>query len=112
MRKIGGLVTKSERMIPKIPFHFEGEIWQHQGPGGWFFVSLPPELSQEIRSLFKSNEEGWGRLPVLAKTGDYEWKTAIWFDSKKNTYLLPIKAEIRIKNKIAKGVIKSYVILL
>ena len=35
--------------------------------------------------------------------GNSEWKTAIWFDSKKKTYLLPIKAEIRKKEKIIAG---------
>ena len=31
------------------------------------------------------------------------WKTAIWFDTKKNTYILPLKAEIRNKEQIAEG---------
>ena len=29
-----------------------------------------------------------------------EWKTAIWFDTKQDTYLLPLKAEIRKKENI------------
>jgi hypothetical protein len=34
-------------------------------------------------------------LKAIAKIGNSEWKTAIWFDTKMNTYLLPLKAEIR-----------------
>ena len=79
----------------KLIFDFSGEIWQHDGPGAWFFVSLPEKVAYEIRSVLKSEEEGWGRLKVSALIGNSEWKTAIWFDSKRNTYLLPLKSEIR-----------------
>ena len=39
-------------------------------------------------------------MKVTAKIGGSEWKTSIWFDTKNDTYLLPIKAEIRKKEKI------------
>lgn len=67
----------------------------------WYFTSLPRELAEEIRENHKAFEEGWGRLKVLAKIGSSEWNTAIWFDTKSQTYLMPIKAEIRKKEKIA-----------
>jgi hypothetical protein len=84
----------------KIQYEFSGKSWQHPSPGGWYFVSLPKEMSQEIRNMLRSEEEGWGRLKAEAKIGKTEWKTAIWFDSKKDTYLLPLKAEIRRKENI------------
>ncbi len=87
-------------MNGKVKYSFSEKAWQHASPGGWYFVSLPKEISDEIRSLFKSEEEGWGRLKAVAKIGNTEWNTAIWFDSKKETYLLPLKAEIRKKENI------------
>ena len=45
-------------------------------------------------------EQGWGRLKATAKIGITEWATAIWFDTKHKTYLLPLKAEVRKKEKI------------
>ncbi|WP_338103394.1 DUF1905 domain-containing protein [Methanolapillus millepedarum] len=57
-------------------------------------------MANEIRENLKFLEEGWGRLKVTAKIGNSEWKTAIWFDTKQNTYLLPLKAEIRKKENI------------
>lgn len=83
-----------------VQYQFIAKPWQHQGPGGWYFVSLPTKLSQEIRTVFKMDEEGWGRLKATAKIGSTEWQTAIWFDSKKNTYLLPLKADIRKKEQV------------
>jgi len=86
-----------------IPYSFTAKVWQYTGTNGWYFASLPEAVSQEIRTLLKHNEEGWGRLKAVAKTGSTEWETAIWFDTKQNTYLLPLKTDIRKKEKIEKG---------
>lgn len=90
-------------IIKGIKYEFTAEPWQYTSPGGWYFVTIPTELSAEIRNNFKSEEEGWGRLKATAKIGNSEWKTAIWYDSKRNSYLLPLKAEIRNKENIVIG---------
>lgn len=88
-------------MTGKIKYQFASSIWQYSPPkGGWYFVSLPKEISKEIRNNFKWQEEGWGRLKVAAKINNTEWETAIWFDTKLKTYLLPLKTEIRRKEKL------------
>ena len=86
-----------------IKYEFKAEPWQYVGAGGWYFVPLPKEVSLQIRNYFKKEEEGWGRLKVTSKIGNTEWKTAIWFDTKMNTYLLPLKAEIRKKENLTVG---------
>lgn len=83
-----------------IKYEFTNKPWQSNGPGGWYFVSLPESISNEIRLIFKNEEEGWGRLKVTAKVGTSEWKTSIWFDTKIKTFLLPLKVAIRQKEKI------------
>lgn len=126
-------------MTGALSFHFKAIVWRYESKGGWYFVSLPEEESSRIREMFKSQEQGWGRLNVEAtfvRSAMYDvrsaggtsevpddekrieapelasdsnltshiaprtphhmsHKTAIWFDTKRNTYLLPIKAEIR-----------------
>ena len=59
--------------------------------------------STEIRENLKHEEEGWGRLKAKARVNNITWDTAIWFDSKEKTYLLPIKAAIRKTGKIVSG---------
>lgn len=90
-------------MNHKIRYEFTAKIWLYEGPGGWHFVSLPKDLAKEIRDHLKSEEEGWGRLKATAAIGSSEWDTAIWFDTKQETYLLPLKAEIRKKEKLETG---------
>lgn len=93
-----------------IKYPFTAEIWKFQAPGGWHFASLPQKLSKEIRENLKWQEEGWGRLKAVAEIGSSEWETAIWFDTKKNTYLLPIKAVIRKKEKLQEGDKKKIIV--
>ena len=58
-------------------------------------------MSAEIRKQLKWQEEGWGRLRCAAvKIGTTTWETAIWFDAKQETYILPVKKEIRKKEKL------------
>ena len=90
-------------MLHKITYKFSASIWQLDGPGGWFFVSLPEELSTEIRTHIGSQEECWGRLKAQAQVRNTKWDTAIWFDTKKKTYLLPLKADVRKKEKLETG---------
>lgn len=84
-------------MNTEIKYEFSAEMWRHSSVGGWHFVSLPVAMSKEIRANLKWQEEGWGRMKVLAQISELVWRTSIWFDTKKNTYILPLKAEIRKK---------------
>src|SRR5688572_17826280 len=83
-----------------IKYDFSSKPWKYTGPASWTFISLPGDIASEIRINLKSEEEGWGRLKATAKIGKTEWKTAIWFDTKMKTYLLPLKAAIRKKENI------------
>ncbi len=49
------------------------------------------------------SEEGWGRLKTTVTIGQSKWETAIWFDTKAQAYLLPLKSTIRKKEKIEEG---------
>lgn len=84
-------------MEGKIKYEFTAKMWKHSSSGGWFFVSLPKDLSKEIRENLKWQEEGWGRMKADVQLRELKWETAIWFDTKMATYLLPIKNEIRKK---------------
>src|SRR5690606_10536964 len=87
-------------MKGKIPYQFSAIVWQYKGDGAWHFVSLPLEIAKEIRENLQWMEEGWGRLKAVAKIGETQWDTAIWFDTKHQTYILPLKATIRKKENI------------
>lgn len=86
-----------------IQYSFTAELWRYAGPAGWYFLSLSTRLSKEIRINLKASEEGWGRMKATAFTGHSSWQTAIWYDTKLQTYLLPVKNEIRKKELLVEG---------
>jgi len=63
-------------MSINLTYEFSAPVWKHSATGGWYFVSLPIEFSEEIRQNIK-------------------WQV--------NTYILPVKADIRKKEKIEIG---------
>ncbi len=83
-----------------IHYHYPAKIWKHNAPNSWYFVSLPKAISKEIRANLQWQEEGWGRMKITASIKNVQWQTAIWFDTKLDTYLLPLKAEIRKKLRL------------
>lgn len=83
-----------------LVYEFEAKLWKYEGKAAWYFLTIPHSMSCEIRELFKQNEQGWGRLKVNAQIGNTKWDTSIWFDTKKNAYLLPVKGDVRQKENL------------
>lgn len=72
-------------------------MWRDNPENGWYFVTVPKNYSQEIRSSLQWQEEGWGRMKATAIIRGLNWNTSIWFDTKGKNYILPVKSEIRKK---------------
>lgn len=89
-----------------IKYEFTAKVWNYSstaGTGGWYIACLPKEMSKEIRENLKFLEEGWGRLKMTAKIGNTQWETAIWFDTKLNTYFASSQSRNQKKEKIGTG---------
>lgn len=67
---------------------------------GWHFVTLPEDVSEDIKRQFGDLKRGWGSLPVKVTVGKTTWKTSIFPDKETKGYLLPLKADVRKKEKI------------
>lgn len=86
-----------------MPYSMRAKVWLYPGMAGWHFLTLPKKQSKEIKATFDSLRRGWGSLPVVVTIGRTSWKTSIFPYTKADAYLLPLKAEMRKKEKIAEG---------
>lgn len=77
------------------------KIWLYPGKGGWHFATIDKETSADISKHFHFIKQGWGSLKVSATIGNTVWKTSIFPDRKTSTYVLPIKGDVRKKERIA-----------
>jgi Domain of unknown function (DUF1905) len=84
-----------------MSLEFSGEIWQWRGPAPWYFVTVPEEQSQVIKSAEKFVTYGWGMIPVRVQIGQTEWKTSLW--PKDGLYVVPLKANIRKAESLEEG---------
>jgi len=82
-------------------FTFTSTIWLWKGKAAWHFITVPLDLSKEIKG-FDIPRKGFGSIAVHATIGKTTWKTSI-FPEKKGTYVLPLKAEVRKAENIKKG---------
>lgn len=89
-----------------LHYSFTGKIWKYTGKAAWYFVTLPEELADEIKllkSMHISYSSGFGSIKVSATIGVSEWKTSIFPDKKRGSYLLPIKKPVREANLLEEG---------
>lgn len=84
-------------------FKFKSELWiWNVHKGAWYFVTLPPELSKEIKAFSNEPRRGFGSVRVSVTIGTTNWNTSI-FPDKKRGYVLPIKGEVRKKEGLSEG---------
>ncbi len=86
-----------------MQYNIAAEVWLYPGMAGWHFVTIPPNVSAEIKARFGKHRVGWGSVPVTITLGKSTWKTSIFPDKKAVGYLLPLKADIRKKEGITVG---------
>lgn len=88
--------------VEGLTFDFDAPAWEWNGKGAWTFVALPEEIAQDIR-YFSGPRRGFGSLRVEATLGESRWKTSIFPDRKRNSFLLPLKAAVRKAENITAG---------
>lgn len=81
-------------------YEVKTKVWLYPGMAGWHFVTIPTETAKNIDYYFRHAKKGWGSLPVTVIVGKTSWKTSIFPDKKSESYLLPLKAEVRKKEAI------------
>ncbi len=89
--------------MDEVEYVVTADVWLYPGDAGWHFVTLPDEVADEIRARFQPQQASFGRLPVRARVGASSWATSIFFDRGAGSYVLPLKAAIRARERVESG---------
>ena len=77
----------------KMRLDFNGDIWYWRGPAPHHFVSVPPDLCDDLRIIASQVTYGWGMIPTTVRIGQTTWQTSLF--PKDGGYIVPIRASVQ-----------------
>lgn len=83
-------------------FTFTSSLWLYVPDGSWHFLDLPFEVTDEIEDLV-GPRGGFGSVRVEVTIGGSTWKTSVFPDSKRKTFILPVKKAVRTAEGLEEG---------
>lgn len=86
-----------------MTYRFTAELWMHTGNAAWHFVTLPPDMSDEIDDITGPDARGFGSVRVHVTVGATRWSTSLFPDTKAGAYVLPMKKPVRIAEDLHDG---------
>lgn len=100
------------RRSSKTTFKFKSKVivWRSgygegNDKGAWRFARVPEDISAKIKEMQKGKlRRGWGAIYARAKIKKSEWVTSIFPDRHSDTYILPLKKEIRFQENLYDGI--------
>ena len=86
-------------------FEFEAPLWIWNGGSGtsWHFITLPFEITDEIDEMCSETKKGFGSVPVSVTVGRTTWTTSIFPSKEQESFILPVKAQVRRAEGLANG---------
>jgi hypothetical protein len=87
-----------------MTYEFDAELWLWQSRSdSWTFVSLPTDVADEVLDVAGGRARGFGSLRVEVTVGSTTWRTSIFPDSGRKTYVLPVKKAVRTAEGLSAG---------
>jgi hypothetical protein len=81
-----------------VKVEVRGKVIYWRGPAPFYFVATPPKQTKQIADVAKHVSYGWGCIPCDVTVGNTTLYTALI--PKDGAYLVPLKAELRRKERI------------
>jgi hypothetical protein len=78
------------------------KLWTNE-EGRMHFMSVPPELSWEIRAHSMLARRGFGSVRVEVTLDDVTWRTSVFPSKSTGGYFLPVKMDVLRKTGFAAG---------
>lgn len=75
-----------------MDFTCTGPVIEWRGPAPFWFLAIPPEVSEDIKEAARGLEY-WGQVAVEVRIGTTDFTTALF--PKDGLYLLPLKVAVR-----------------
>lgn len=81
---------------------FVSEVFRWQG-GSWYFLAVPEDVADEIEERHGHHAGGFGSVKVEVTVGRTTWRTSLFPDKGRATYVLPVKKTVRAAEDLHDG---------
>jgi hypothetical protein len=95
--------ASTERPGPSMNYRFSAELWQYDVEAPWGFVTLPAELSEDIRATHGPSANSVGSINVMVTIGATRWATSLFPVRSHGRYVLPIQDSVRTAERLEAG---------
>jgi hypothetical protein len=82
-------------------YEFDADLWRWDN-GSWFFVTLPLEVSADLR-MEAGPPRGFGSVRVEATVGGSVWRTSLFPHKDSGSFVLPVKKAVRTAEGLDEG---------
>lgn len=73
------------------------------GEVAYFVCYLPSDVAEEIDAVTEGLRAGFGSVRVKVQLGVSAWTTSIFRDSRRNSYMMLVKKQIRVAEGLLEG---------
>jgi hypothetical protein len=88
-------------MNPEDKYSFSLKVWCLGGSTPWrHYVIIPKKISEVIYNEYQHKKKNFESIHVNARIGESKWKASIIYNSKIESFALPVKPSIVKKEKI------------
>lgn len=84
-------------------WEFVTPLWKWEGNAAWHFVTLPFEVTDEIDEITTGRTNGFGSVRVKVTIGRTSWATSVFPDKGRESFILPVKAQVRKAEALVEG---------
>ena len=84
-------------------YTFAAALERWAGEAAYFVCYLPAGVASEIDSTTEGLRGGFGSVRVQVRIGNSAWRTSIFRDTKRGSYLLLIKKQVRVAERLDVG---------
>ena len=83
-------------------WEFVATLWRWR-EGSWHFVTVPPDVSDEVDAVVGDATGGFGSVRVDVTLGASRWSTSLFPSTEQAAYVLPVKKQVRTAERVGEG---------
>ncbi len=91
-----------------MKYEFSSELRLWPGHQNLHFVTLPPEIYEEIREVSASLRRGFGAVRVDVQVGKTQWRTSVFPMVGDKVYMMLIKMSVRKQESLGVGSVATF----